>query len=92
MSAITNPLFYTTKTQGGKSSVVNIDHVMAIDKHDIDTSVATNQKPTYKIVFLIAGHNNNVKEIVWLYNSEAERDEDYAVILDEVGTDIGVLS
>lgn len=88
MSALTTPFIHTTKTIDGVAAPVNIEQVAAFDKVTIDANSAVGSRAVYNIVFVLANHGVNPKEVIWRYEDEATRDDDYDGIVAAVSSEV----
>lgn len=88
MSALTTPFIHTAHTVGGASEPVNAEQVLSIGKTTIDPNSSAGSRATYEIVFQMADHGANPKEIRWRYETEEDRDNDYEGILVIVSTEV----
>ncbi|MFN5416298.1 MAG: hypothetical protein ACK5B9_04515 [Flavobacteriia bacterium] len=91
MSALATPLIYSNSTISGTSDMVNVDQVQSISKTTVNSISNGNTPAVYGIAFNMTG-SSNVQTIVWKYETELARDEDYDSIADAVADEINPIS
>lgn len=83
MSALTKPMIHTLATIGGGSDPISAEGVLSMSKV---TSAGAPGPDVFHIVFAMASHAMNPKEVVWKFADATARDSTYAAALAAIST------
>ncbi len=80
MSALAKPLTHSTKTIGGDSDPINVEHILTVTPVTADNDVV-NTTDKFLLIIALQGHGQHPKNVTWRYPNAVDRDADLASIL-----------